>query len=298
MSPCIDVSIIIVSYNTRELLRDCLYSLFENTKSLSFEVIVVDNESSDGSARMIQEFFPKVKILNSGENVGFGRANNIGIKEARGRNIFLLNPDTILLNNAIKILSDFLDSHDEVAVCGGNLYNVDKEPTHSFLRYLPSVFGELDQLTGYKLAKWRYGKSFEFNHDNCPLSVGYITGADMMIKKKVLEEVGYFDTDFFMYFEETELTYRIRKAGYKIMSVPESCIVHLEGKSHSLKENRERMFLTSRRLYYKKTLKYNWVFYICQMLYGLNVCIHILYYFFFHLDKEQLKIWKFRWKFF
>ena len=248
MSPCIDVSIIIVSYNTRELLRDCLYSLFENTKSLSFEVIVVDNESSDGSARMIQEFFPKVKILNSGENVGFGRAN--------------------------------------------------KEPTHSFLRYLPSVFGELDQLTGYKLAKWRYGKSFEFNHDNCPLSVGYITGADMMIKKKVLEEVGYFDPDFFMYFEETELTYRIRKAGYKIMSVPESCIVHLEGKSHSLKENRERMFLTSRRLYYKKILKYNWVFYICQMLYGLNVCIHILYYFFFHLDKEQLKIWKFRWKFF
>ena len=181
MSQNIDVSIIIVSYNTREFLRECLYSLFEKTKSLSFEVIVVDNESSDGSVQMIQELFPQVNILNSGENVGFGRANNIGIKEAQGRNVFLLNPDTILLNNAIKILSDFLDSHDEVAVCGGNLYNVDKEPTHSFLRYLPSVFGELDQLTGYKLAKWCYGKSFEFNHDNRPLHVGYITGADMMI---------------------------------------------------------------------------------------------------------------------
>ncbi|WP_270546432.1 glycosyltransferase family 2 protein [Butyricimonas paravirosa] len=295
MSQNIDVSIIIVSYNTREFLRECLYSLFEKTKSLSFEVIVVDNESSDGSVQMIQELFPQVTILNSGENVGFGRANNIGIKEAQGRNVFLLNPDTILLNNAIKILSDFLDSHDEVAVCGGNLYNVDKEPTHSFLRYLPSVFGELDQLTGYKLSKWCYGKSFEFNHNNRPLHVGYITGADMMIKKIVLDEVGCFDPDFFMYFEETELTYRIRKAGYKIMSVPEACIVHLEGKSHSLKENRERMFLTSRRLYYKKTLRCNLIFYMCQLLYGLNICIHILYYFFFHRDKEQLKIWKYRW---
>ena len=195
-------------------------------------------------------------------------------------------------------MSDFLDSHDEVAVCGGNLYNVDKEPTHSFLRYLPSVFGELDQLTGYKLSKWCYGKSFEFNHDNRPLHVGYITGADMMIKKIVLDEVGCFDPDFFMYFEETELTYRIRKAGYKIMSVPEACIVHLEGKSHSLKENRERMFLTSRRLYYKKTLRCNLIFYMCQLVYGLNVSIHILYYLFFYRDKEQLKIWKFRWKIF
>ena len=298
MSQNIDVSIIIVSYNTREFLRECLYSLFEKTKSLSFEVIVVDNESSDGSVQMIQELFPQVTILNSGENVGFGRANNIGIKEAQGRNVFLLNPDTILLNNAIKILSDFLDSHDEVAVCGGNLYNVDKEPTHSFLRYLPSVFGELDQLTGYKLSKWCYGKSFEFNHNNRPLHVGYITGADMMIKKIVLDEVGCFDPDFFMYFEETELTYRIRKAGYKIMSVPEACIVHLEGKSHSLKENRERMFLTSRRLYYKKTLRCNLIFYMCQLVYGLNVSIHILYYLFFYRDKEQLKIWKFRWKIF
>ncbi|WP_302298470.1 glycosyltransferase family 2 protein [Butyricimonas virosa] len=298
MRQCIDVSIIIVSYNTREFLRECLYSLFEKTKSLSFEVVVVDNESSDSSVQMIQELFPQVKILNSGGNVGFGRANNIGIKEARGRNIFLLNPDTILLNNAIKILSDFLDSQSVVAVCGGNLYNIDKEPTHSFLRYLPSVFGELDQLTGYKLAKWCYGKSFEFNYGDQPLPVGYITGADMMIKRKVLEEVGCFDPDFFMYFEETELTYRIRKAGYKITSVPEACIVHLEGKSHSLKENRERMFLTSRRLYYKKTLKYNLIFYVCQMLYGLNVCIHILYYSLFHRDKEQSKIWKFRWKIF
>lgn len=294
----IEVSIIIVSYNTRELLRECLYSLFENTRLLSFEVIVVDNESSDSSVEMVRELFPQVYVLNAGGNVGFGRANNIGIKEARGRNVFLLNPDTILLNNAIKILSDFLDSHDEVAVCGGNLYNVGKEPTHSFLRYLPSVFGELDQLTGYKLAKWCYGKSFEFNHDNQPLHVGYITGADMMIKKTVLDEVGCFDPDFFMYFEETELTYRVRKAGYKIMSVPEACIVHLEGKSHSLKENRERMFLTSRRLYYKKTLRCNLIFYMCQLLYGLNICIHILYYFFFHRDKEQSKIWKFRWEHF
>lgn len=291
-----DVSIIIVNYNTIQLLIDVLDSIFVTCKDVLFEIIVVDNHSIDNSEEICyKRYGEKIIFLPLDENVGFGRANNIGIKEAQGRNVFLLNPDTILLNNAIKILSDFLDSHDEVAVCGGNLYNVDKEPTHSFLRYLPSVFGELDQLTGYKLSKWCYGKSFEFNHDNRPLHVGYITGADMMIKKIVLDEVGCFDPDFFMYFEETELTYRIRKAGYKIMSVPEACIVHLEGKSHSLKENRERMFLTSRRLYYKKTLRCNLIFYMCQLLYGLNICIHILYYFFFHRDKEQLKIWKYRW---
>lgn len=291
-----DVSIIIVNYNTIQLLIDVLDSIFVTCKDVLFEIIVVDNHSIDNSEEICyKRYGEKIIFLPLDENVGFGRANNIGIKEAQGRNVFLLNPDTILLNNAIKILSDFLDSHDEVAVCGGNLYNVDKEPTHSFLRYLPSVFGELDQLTGYKLSKWCYGKSFEFNHDNRPLHVGYITGADMMIKKIVLDEVGCFDPDFFMYFEETELTYRIRKAGYKIMSVPEACIVHLEGKSHSLKESRERMFLTSRRLYYKKTLRCNLTFYMCQLLYGLNICIHILYYFFFHRDKEQLKIWKYRW---
>lgn len=291
-----DVSIIIVNYNTIQLLIDVLDSIFVTCKDVLFEIIVVDNHSIDNSEEICyKRYGGKIIFLPLDDNVGFGRANNIGIKEARGRNVFLLNPDTILLNNAIKILSDFLDSHDEVAVCGGNLYNVDKEPTHSFLRYLPSLFGELDQLTGYKLAKWCYGKSFEFNHDNRPLHVGYITGADMMIKKTVLDEVGCFDPDFFMYFEETELTYRIRKAGYKIMSVPKACIVHLEGKSHSLKESRERMFLTSRRLYYKKTLRCNLIFYMCQLLYGLNICIHILYYFFFHRDKEQLKIWKYRW---
>lgn len=290
------MSIIIVNYNTRELLRECLSSLFEWTSSLLFEVIVVDNDSSDDSERMVREFFPQVNILTAGGNVGFGRANNIGIQIARGRNIFLLNPDTILLNNAVKILCDFLDQHENVAVCGGNLYNSARLPTHSFVRYLPSVFGEIDQLFGYRISRLCYGKNVEFNHGSLPIPVGYITGADMMIKKSVLRKIGCFDPDFFMYFEETELTHRIRKAGYKIMSVPKARIVHLEGKSHTLKESRERMFLTSRRLYYKKTLKCKLLFCICQVLYGLNINIHLLYYSLLCPNKEQLKIWKFRLK--
>ena len=221
-----DVSIIIVSYNTRELVRACLHSLYKNTSSLVFEVIVVDNNSQDRISEMLNEEFKEVKFLALPNNIGFGRANNEGIKIANGRYIFLLNPDTLLLNNAIKILSEFLEIRRDVAVCGGNLYTGDLSPTHSYMMYLPSLKGELNEMLFGHLYRKKYGVSLEFNHGDCPLEVGYITGADMMIRRDVLDEVGLFDADFFMYFEETELTWRIKKRGYKVMNVPSAKIIH------------------------------------------------------------------------
>lgn len=298
MNDKVDVSIIIVSYNTQELLRGCLTSLFEKTIDIDFEVIIVDNYSSDQSVKMVKQIFPRVKVFALRENIGFGRANNEGIRIAKGRNIFLLNPDTILLNNAVKILSDFLDSEPGAGVCGGNLYTKEEKPTHSFQMHLPTLYSEIDLLLGERLSRFRYGDNMFFNNSGHPLNVGYITGADMMIKKSVLTEVDYFDSDFFMYFEETELTYRIRDAGYDIVSVPEARIVHLEGQSCKLKERRECMFLKSRRLYLHKIYKCKLLYFACQVIYGINAFFHVVYHSLFCQDVDRLEIWKYRLKYF
>lgn len=290
----VDVSVIIVNYNTKELLRACLNSLYDQTRALDYEIIVVDNHSQDGSLEMLQENFSGVVMLALPENIGFGRANNEGIKIARGRNIFLLNPDTLLVNNAIKILSDFLDEHEDVGVCGGNLYTKNLQPTHSYMLRIPSLLGELNNMLFGYLYRWYYGSNIEFNFTEKPIEVGYVTGADMMIRKSVLDEVGGFDVDFFMYFEETELSWRIRKAGYRIMNVPHSKIIHLEGQSITLKENRENMFLASRRLFFQKIYSCRIQRWLCQVIYGAGALLQILYFSCYRRDKDMVRLWKYR----
>jgi GT2 family glycosyltransferase len=250
-----DVSIIIVNYNTSALIKNLLDSLYDKTEGVNFEVIVVDNNPTEQFAVDLEYYIDKIIYIPLNENVGFGRANNEGLKVAKGRNIFFLNPDTLLLNNAIKILSDYLDSHDKVGVCGGNLYDASMNPTHSYQMTLPSVTWELNLFFGkgmwYKLV---YGKNYTHNYTQKPKEVAYITGADMMVKRQVLDSVGGFNPAFFMYYEETELSYRIQKNGYKIMSVPDAKIMHLEGKSIQTNLSKQQMLLASRKTYYRLTV--------------------------------------------
>ena len=249
-----EVSVIIVNYNTVSLLCDAIDSVLEKTMNIAYEIIVVDNNSSDNSEIIVPEKYgEKVVFLKLPENIGFGRANNEGVKIAKGRNIFLLNPDTILVNNAVKILSDYLDNHSEVAVCGGNLYDADMKPTHSFARHFFSVFYEIDLFFMNWLSKIKYGKNSNFNYTGKELEVVCIVGANLMIKKDVFEQLGEFDSDFFMYHEEQELCFRVNKNGYKIMSVPTAKIIHLEGKSFTSNCNRLKIELDARGLFYKKT---------------------------------------------
>ena len=120
-----DISIIIVNYNTKKLIKNCLKSVFEKTQGINFEVYVVDNNSRDGSCEMIEQDFPQVKLIKNTKNKGFGAANNIAIRESNAKYVFLLNSDTILLNNAIKIFFDFMEKpeNQKISCCGGNLYN-------------------------------------------------------------------------------------------------------------------------------------------------------------------------------
>lgn len=250
-----DVSIIIVNYNTLSLTRQCIDSVIEHTSGISYEIILVDNASTDGSREAFSADSRVKYIFNEG-NIGFGRANNIGIGQASGRNVFLLNSDTVLVNNAVKVLSDYLDANPGTGVCGGNLFTSDMKENFSFSRTAPSVFTEWDRLLKYIPGKLRYGKNVCFNHTGRPLDVWHVTGADFMIPRHVIEEVGAFNPGFFMYFEETELCFRVHKAGYAVRSVPQAEIIHLDGRSFKTPEDNSRrgeMFEKSKWLYFSLT---------------------------------------------
>lgn len=287
-----DVSVIIVNYNTLELTKNTIESVFEKTKGLNYEVILVDNASTDGSVEFFENNYKeKIIFIKNNKNLGFGRANNKGIEIARGKYVFLLNSDTLLINNAIKILFDFMEQNIECGVCGGNLYDIDLKPTHSFLVDLPymTLKTEFDSYLNIvsKLYRKLRKKRKDFNYNNAPQKVGYITGADMMIRKKVLDKVGMFDRDFFMYSEEVELTYRIYKAGYTSFSVPQAKIIHLEGRSTIFKENKVRMMLESKYKYFYKTADLK----TCEYAYYISQLGHLLF-LVLRLDKDYWKMYK------
>lgn len=257
----VDVSIIIVNYFTSCQIKDCITSIRKYSKTFSFEIIIVDNNSESD----VEEKFGKeenCEVIRLSENVGFGRANNAGFKVARGRYLFCLNPDTLLLNDAIGILVKFMDAQSEVAACGGNLYNSDMQPTLSFRRTLPGFGWEVNELLNIKPEKRKYGSNRIFNNSGQPLEVGYITGADLMLRSEVIEKLGGFDPRFFMYYEETDLCARIRKAGGKIFSVPGARIQHLEGGSFATTDgislSRVERTECGRRVYYR--IHFNWLY--------------------------------------
>lgn len=255
-----DVSIIIVNYNTSDLIIDCVKSIEELTKDVRYEVIIVDNNSEMDFEEKIRtgasiEINDHYHFIPLPENIGFGRANNEGLKIANGRNIFFLNPDTKLLNNAVKILSDFLDNNNKAGACGGNLFDENLNPTLSFSRWLPGIIWNIDEFFNFKIQKSLYKHNYNFNSINKILEVGFVTGADLMVKKFILNKIGGFSPEFFMYYEETDLCARIRNAGWKIYSVPQSLILHLESKSFSKSEAwqpevKTRVFEKSRKIYY------------------------------------------------
>lgn len=266
----ISTSIIIVNYNTKQLLIDCIDSVTKNTKSLEYEIIVVDNASTDGS----KEFFEKdnrISYIYSNENNGFGKANNIGAKVAKGDYLFFLNSDTILMNNAITLLHEFIHNNKKVGIVGGNLYLNEKTPTHSYFRYFPSLLTELNNLSLGLLVKIKFGKNLYFNFTKNPIDVAFITGADLMIRKDVFDSLSGFDEDFFMYFEETDLSFRVKELGYRIVSLPTAKIIHLEGGSEKLKINTLTRYIISKKIYYHKRNKY--LLFKLSMVLALIKCV-------------------------
>jgi GT2 family glycosyltransferase len=289
-----DVSIIIVNYNTVKYTLDAIDSVFDKTKGIAYEIIVVDNNSSDNSKEIIaQKYGGKVTYLALPENIGFGRANNEGAKIAKGRNLFLLNPDTILLNNAVKILSGYLDSNPRVGCCGGNLYSEKLEPATSFSRIFPSVLEELDSFLFGIIGKIMFQKNRNYNYGSHSLKVAWVLGADIMIKKALFDALNGFDPVFFLFHEEIELEYRLHKLKYEIHNVPCAHIMHLEGKSISDNLKKQRMKYASRSLWLKKHRKSS---ILLVNIIAYATAIMRIYIWTILGNKEKIDLWVFAFK--
>jgi GT2 family glycosyltransferase len=229
-----DVSLIIVSFNTRDVLRESLQSAERERGDLSVEIFVVDNNSQDGSVEMVETEFPHVRILRSEVNLGFGAANNLALELARGRFVVLLNSDAFLCQDALRISVQYMMEHSNVGLAGGRLVGRDFEWQPS-ARLFPSLLSDFLVLSGlaYKFPKSRFFGRFDRTWADPlqPAEVDWVPGAFSVIRADALRKVGFFDPDFFLYSEEVDLCRRIQNAGYKIMYWPDIVVIHIGGES-------------------------------------------------------------------
>lgn len=242
-----DVSIIIVNYNTKDLLKNCIESIAEQTKDVSYEIIVSDNGSTDGSVEMLRQMMAEqpqsgLRLLENGANLGFGAANNRALAIAEGKYIFYLNSDTILLNNAVKLLYDYWENAadaDEIGALGCQLLSPDQRPAHSYGAF-PTPFGVVKAFVHMYMV-WilkqvpKAGGTVE--GIAVPTAVdGYITGADLFLLNT---EAATFDERYFMYAEEADLQFNhFAKKGKKRVILPEPKIIHYEGASDTTRQGR------------------------------------------------------------
>lgn len=225
------ISIIIVNFNTEGLLRDCLRSIYEKTSGLSCEIFVVDNASSDGSCTMVQGEFPEVRLIQNSENKGFAVANNQAILLAKGEYIVLLNSDTVLLNNALEIMYDFMEGHDGAGICGPQLLNKDRSIQKSIAEF-PSI----KKIIGSYIASVNRIKPLHDFNQFEPQYYDYtrqkkivgaaLTGACLMIRRSLFEEFGLLDEQYFFYLEEADWSLSVIKKGWAIWLVPEAKVMH------------------------------------------------------------------------
>ncbi|MFA5335992.1 MAG: glycosyltransferase family 2 protein [Candidatus Omnitrophota bacterium] len=230
-----DLSIVIVNWNAEEYLKQCLNSICENSSGLKIEIIVVDNNSSDNSSGMLKSFFPEVKYIANNINVGFGAANNQGIRVCASEYILLLNPDTIVLPGTLLTMIRFMESKVDVGAIGPKILNPDKTIQYECARNAPTPLSEFFvMMTLHK----RFPKSRLFGHylmsywdHEDEMEVEMLSGACAMMRKQALDRIGMFDEKYFMYAEDTDLFRRIKEGGWKIRYVPSAVIVHYWGKS-------------------------------------------------------------------
>ncbi len=230
----IDVSVVIVSFNTRDVTLACVRSVFEHTPGCSFEVIVVDNASEDGSAEAIAREFPQATVIANTDNKGFAGANNDGLAVAKGRYLLLLNPDTVVNDASIRDVLEFCDANPTAGVVGCRCFNEDGTQQSTIFRY--KRFGEIlmNVVIPNKLMRKsrRLGRSRYIGADlNQTMDVEVVAGCYMMVRRECYDKVGGMDDRFFMYAEEVDWCYRIHKAGWRIVYFPGASILHYGGLS-------------------------------------------------------------------
>ncbi len=263
MSTAFEASIIIVSFNTRDLLRECLHSLKQQAAGIHYEIIVVDNASRDQSADMVAAEFPEVVLIRSAVNLGFAAANNRGFDIARGEYIVLLNSDAFLQANALQTALAHLRKNPKIGMCGARLIGRqgDWQPS---ARLFPSLLNHFLMISGlahrYQRSRFFGRADRTWANPNDSASVDWVPGAFAVIPHAVLKQIGFFDEIFFLYYEEVDLCLRIKHAGFEIWYFADVNVVHIGGESsktltHSLSSSGAQIVLWQLRstlLYYRK----------------------------------------------
>jgi N-acetylglucosaminyl-diphospho-decaprenol L-rhamnosyltransferase len=276
-SNVLDLSVVIVNWNTKDLLRGCLTSLYDSEGDFSFETVVVDNCSSDGSAEMVREEFPQVHLIESEINGGYAYANNQGLRCFHARYYLLLNPDTVLPPDALRRMLEFLDNHPEVGIAGPKLVMADGELDMACRRSFPTPensFYKLFGLSRFFPNSERFGRyNLTYLDPDQVAEVDSVVGAFMMVRREVVEEVGCLDEQYFMYAEDLDWALRAKRAGWKVYYYPEVTVLHY--KRQSSQQNKDRSnyeFWRAMYIFYRKHYAHEtplWLHYL--VLGGLSV---------------------------
>lgn len=255
-----DLSVVILNYNTKDFLQKCLESVFASQTEFRFEVIVSDNGSSDGSIEMVKNDFPQVKLIENNANLGFSAGNNVGLRQATGRFILLLNSDTEIRRDTFQLSVKYMDSHHQAGVMGCKVLLPDGKLHEASRRRFPNPANAFLRLFGFR-------KFSDYNYQNIPIDremeVDSVVGAFLLIRRTVVDKIGLLDEEFFMYGEDLDWCWRVKEAGLKVMYYPGTEITHyLYGSSKAVAFKSVRWAHTAMKTFYRKhyASKHNWFF--------------------------------------
>jgi hypothetical protein len=251
-----DLSIIIVNWNVKDLLEKCLKSIYEKTQGIEFEVFVVDNASQDGSAQMVLKEFPQVTIIASNVNLGFAKANNLALEQARGKYILFMNPDMELVENSFPKLIELMNKDQKIALSTCQLIY----PDGTLQKNIKNNPGLCDQLLILlklhhffqpKCLKRYLAKDFDYFKEQ---EAKQIMGAFVFCNGEIIRQMGGWDTDFYLWWEDLDLCKRVQAAGYKIIYTPITKVTHYEAKSFEQQQSleKQRRFNRGMRIYFRK----------------------------------------------
>src|SRR5262245_30775151 len=235
-----DLSIVIVNWNSAAFLRECLRSIFATATSMELEVIVIDNASFDGSDRVVHREFPAVKFIQSRRNLGFAGANNVAFAHSSGRNVLFLNPDTEVTGNALSIMCSALDAIPDAGAVGCKLLNSDLSVQTSCIQAFPSILNQtldFDFLQRLFPNSTLWGIRPLYAPGNPASTVDIISGACLMVRRIVFEQIGQFSTNYFMYAEDMDLCYKVTQAGWRNYFIGDATVIHHEGRSSRIRPN-------------------------------------------------------------
>jgi len=253
----LDLSIIIVNYNVKEFLQNLLTSLSKAVANLSTEIIVVDNGSDDGSVELLRDKFPQVTLIANKDNLGFSKANNLGLKIAKGKFLLLINPDTIVQEDTFEKLIEFFNKHQDAGMTGCKILNPDGTLQLACRRSFPGPWTSFCKVSGlsslFPKSKLFARYNLTFMDENQSYEVDAISGSFMMIRREVFEKIGGLDEQFFMYGEDLDWCYRVQQAGWKVYYVHETTIIHYKGESTKRSGLDEtKVFYNAMHLFVKK----------------------------------------------